>query len=367
MAVGVSNLGKRVTSMDVTPEFDGYSKVVLNVDEDSGFEAGTDVGRTLELTCPWGTQQMAEDILNNIRGFQYQPFSAEGALLDPAAELGDGVTVNGVYSGVYQQTMKFDALCASNLAAPQDEELDHEFPFQEVTDRTVIRQFQATKAQFAIQAGEIAARVTREGGDYSSFGWTLTEDGFVLSSGGGEVFRADKDGITVTGKIQATSGYIGNSSQGFEITSNAICNGVESMSDVNHYGVYLGTDGIVLGKGAFKVDSHGNLYAQSGTFTGNVYANRIQVGGDAGYVQGYQVGSGTITSANTNGYLNGGVANGYFAGDVFSGAATAATCAAGSLITGNTRLYLGGQSIRLGTASFTDGAENPITLRFATW
>lgn len=366
-AIGSTNIGKRVSNMEVSPEFDGYSKVVIQVTDDLYYEAGVSTGRALELKCPWGTQKMAEDILSKVRGHQYQPFRADSALVDLSAELGDGITVNGVYSGLYKQEIKFDALGASKIEAPQDEELDHEYPFQEVTDREVIRQYASTKAQFALHANEIAARVTREGGDNKSFGWSLTEEGFILSSNSKTVFKATEDGIEVTGKVTALSGYIGNGTQGFEITSTSIRNGVRSYGDTSHYGVYIGTDGIVLGKGAFKVDSHGNLYAQSGTFTGNVYANRIQVGGDAGYVQGYQVGSGTITSANTNGYLNGGVANGYFAGDVFSGAATAGQVAAGSLFTGNHRLYLGSQSLHLGTASFTDGSGNPINLRFATW
>jgi len=279
-AAGATNVGKRITNMEVSPEFDGYSKVVILVTDDLFYEAGVNTGRTLELKCPWGTQQMAEDILANIRGYQYQPFTADGAIVDPSAELGDGITVNGVYSGLYKQEMQFDALCASKIEAPQDEELDHEYPFQEVTDREVIRQHASVKAQFAVQASEIAARVTREGGDNASFGWSLTEDGFILSSGSKEVFKATEDGIEVTGKISATSGYIGNSSQGFEITSNAIRNGVLSMSDTGHLGVYIGTDGIVLGKGAFKVNSNGIITATSGTIGGFTLGETYIKGGN---------------------------------------------------------------------------------------
>ena len=89
------------------------------------------------------------------------------------------------------------------------------------------------------------------------------------------------------------------------------------MSDTEHRGIYLGTDGIVLGKGAFKVDSNGNLTAKSGTFTGTVHAGKIDYGGDAGYFSGQglssgsvsggyggQIGGSTITTANTNGGIN---------------------------------------------------------------
>jgi len=331
-ATGTSVIGKRVSNMEVSPEFDGYSKVVIQVTDDLSYEAGTSTGRTLELKCPWGTQEMAEDILSKVRGYQYQPFTADGAITDPSAELGDGITVNGVYSGLYKQETQFDALHASKIEAPQDEELDHEYPFQEVTDREVIRQYASTKAQFAIQASEIAARVTREGGDTKSFGWSLTEDGFILSSGSYTVFKATEDGIEVTGKITATSGYIGNGSQGFEITSSAIRNGVQSMSDTSHYGVYIGTDGIVLGKGAFKVDSAGNLTAQSGSFNGTVRAGNIVYGGDAGTFDGAgltdgtvtggyggAIGSGTITTSNTSGGINASLGYADFSNGVFGG------------------------------------------------
>jgi hypothetical protein len=38
--------------------------------------------------------------------------------------------------------------------------------------------------------------------------------------------------------------------------------------------VYIGSDGISLG-GNFRVDSSGNLYANTGTFAGNIYAGNI--------------------------------------------------------------------------------------------
>lgn len=84
---------------------------------------------------------MAEDILDRVRGYKYQPFSADGVRVDPSAELGDGISVNRVYSGLYKQEMQFDALCASTIEAPQDEEIDHEYPYQASADREMERQY----------------------------------------------------------------------------------------------------------------------------------------------------------------------------------------------------------------------------------
>lgn len=50
---------------------------------------------------------MANDILESIGEFVYRPYDTEWAKLDPAAELGDGVTINGVFSGIYVNETNF--------------------------------------------------------------------------------------------------------------------------------------------------------------------------------------------------------------------------------------------------------------------
>ena len=380
-------IGRSAKGYTSTPELPKYTKVRINVDDDSYYEAGSG-DNVLELDCPWGSQQMANDILESIGEFVYRPYDTEWAKLDPAAELGDGVTINGVFSGIYVNETNFSTLMAARIAAPQENAVDHEYPYKSPTDRKTTRQFAETRASLRVNAAsiqaevtareasetemraalelhaqEIAARVTKTGGNSASFGWSLTADGFVLESSGQEVFRATKDGVDITGKITATSGFIGSKDSGFTITQNAIYNKLSELYGTVD-GVYIGADGIALGGGKFRVNSYGQLYATDGTFTGNVYANRIQTGGDAGTIQGSQIGSGTITTANTNGYLNGGIANGYFAGDVFSGAATAAAmnASAGSFSTNEAfRLY--GYTVNLSTYTFRDGVGNTVQIK----
>ena len=293
-----TSVGRSITSFNTSPLFDGYSRVTIKVTDKLSYTVGNDTGRALTVENPWGTPQMARDMLDSLKGFQYQPYEAEGALLNPAAELGDGISVNGQYSGLYSISMKLDSLCAADIRAPHDEEINHEYPYTEVSDRATERRLlrvnndidttndamqsavTAIYSELAIQADEISARVTKKGGDTTSFGWTLTEDGFILSSGNRQVFKADKDGITVTGKIQATSGYIGNSSSGFAIGSRSINNGMTSLSDTENNGVYIGTDGIALGGGKFKVNSSGVITATSGTIGGFTLGASYIRGGD---------------------------------------------------------------------------------------
>lgn len=254
MSDNAGNIQKRLKSFESSPEFDGYSKIIINVAEnDDGsvlsYVAGDDSGRTLEFTCPWGTQQMANNILASFRGFQYQPYNAEGALLNPAAELGDAITVSGVYSGIYKTNTVFGRLMATSIAAPEEEALDYEVPHLTMTNRELTRMAATTRAQFSILATQISAKVSKEGGTPQSFEWLLTDTSWTLKSNGQDVLKATNSGIEVTGTIKATDGFIGSANNGFEITATSIRNGVLSMSDVDHYGIYLGTDGICLGKG----------------------------------------------------------------------------------------------------------------------
>lgn len=311
----IAHVGKKARSFDSSPQFDGYTRVVITVSEDVEYSAGTETGRTLSMECPWGTQAMADNILASIRGFQYQPYTATDALLDPAAELGDGITVNNVYSGIYTRKTRFGAMCRATVSAPAEEELDHEYPYVPKQERKVTRQLYSLSTELKVQAGlisaevaerksdveeingklsiqsgEISAKVSKTGGDPSSFGWVLDDTSWTLHSNGSTVLKATKSGLEVSGKITATSGKIG----GFTINSNSLSYNNQVWGGTNTAGIYIGPSGIQLGKN-FMVDSAGNLTAVSGTFSGYVKAGNIQYGGDNGTFSGYGLTGGTVT------------------------------------------------------------------------
>ena len=100
-----------------------------------------------------------------------------------------------------------------------------------------------------------------------------------------------KVSITTAGMID-----IGNAGKAFTIGANAtdayIYNGITSLNDSAHDGVYVGTDGISLGKGAFKVTSAGVLNATSATIKGQIDATSGHIGGD----NGWTIGNGLIYS-----------------------------------------------------------------------
>ena len=233
----VVNIGTNVQDVRKSVAFMPYSRVIVTVDEETEYEAGNTSGLTLEVYCPWGSQAMANNILTAIMGYQYQPYTATGALADPAAEMGDAVNVNSVYGGLYQQDITFGHTFYSDFSAPEDEQLDHEFTYESPTERRITRQTAWAKAEFRItnnaieaevsarqadstefratlsaHASEIAARVTQRGGNNASFGWSLISTAFILYSGNKAVFTCNSGGISVDGNITARSGYIGNGS-----------------------------------------------------------------------------------------------------------------------------------------------------------
>ena len=159
-------IGQNVMSFDTIPAFEAYGKVRLDIDENqslfapqSGYDEAT--GRELVVFCPWGTQAMANNILTEIQGYAYQPFNADGAILDPAAQLGDGVTVNGVDSVFNAIGTRFSSLCSANISAPQDEEIDHEYPYESKENREITRSIASTKARLTVLSDSITAEVTR--------------------------------------------------------------------------------------------------------------------------------------------------------------------------------------------------------------
>ncbi len=327
---GQVTVGMSYERLEASPAFAGYSRVVLIVnDEGDAITSGDTTGRTLTAQCPWGTQAIADSILARIRGFEYQPYAATGALLEPAAELGDGVAVGDIYSGIYVREIIFDAVLTSDISAPEDEAIDHEFAWKSPDTRAWRRATAANRAAITIvndrisaevsslqedarqlstrmdlqtdritaevsarealegtvsamsstldlQAGEIAAKVSQTGADSrNTFAWSLTADGFYINSGkvkkdGTDLLTITKDGMTVRGKIQADSGYIGGSN-GFTILARKLYSGTHDSMDSDVSGVYIGTDGLSLGAN-FRVTAAGSVVAKDitvnrGTFT----------------------------------------------------------------------------------------------------
>lgn len=108
----------------------------------------------------------------------------------------------------------------------------------------------------------------------------MTAKNFAIDDSGNAYFRGNG---TFEGTITANEGHIGGIG-GFTIKAGKLYSGMESFPDQpssisKDKNVYIGTDGIALGSGNFRVDSNGKLYANSGEFSGTIYADGGTIGG----------------------------------------------------------------------------------------
>ena len=301
MSNGSTSIGKSAATLLVSKTFGAYSKVIINVTAELYYQAGNDTGRTLEIDCPWGTQAMANNLLSSLQGFQYQPFTAESAILDPAAELGDGITVNGIYGGIFKLTLRSGVLHAADVSAPQDEEIDHEYQYTPASERKIERRLNNMQSELSVQADQIAAKVDETGGN-SSFGWELTSAGFKLKSNGSDVMKVDSTGLTVNG---------------------------------------------------------------DGNFTGTVQAKNIAYGGSSGTMNGNGITSRSIGTSRVSSGINTSLGNADFSADVFSGAATAEYLKGKSVsVLGGQSFYVYGKQVVWYNINYKnhEGVNNTVTV-----
>lgn len=134
------DLGRRVAKLNYGDPFTAYTGITItSPDSEDKFTSGNDSGRILEVEIPWASQKMADNLLAQFRGVQHQPFTATGAILDPAAEIGDAVTVDGVSGIMYRRDQRFGSLYRADISAPGDEEINHEIPYYPPIQRAVTR------------------------------------------------------------------------------------------------------------------------------------------------------------------------------------------------------------------------------------
>lgn len=156
----VHRLGQAVQSFSSAPALGAISRVDLICDERNYLTSGTDDGRTVEITCPWGTQQMADDLRKALSAVDYTPFEATMALLDPAAELGDQVEIDGVTGLLTTLDVRCDVLYAPDIAAAGDAEIDHEYPYKSPQEREIKRTLATTRSEIKKSMDSIKLSVT---------------------------------------------------------------------------------------------------------------------------------------------------------------------------------------------------------------
>ena len=163
--------------------------------------SGSDTGRTLTALQPDGTDAMAASILAKVSGYKHIGYDGRKALLDPAVEIGDAVTVDGLYVPLIALDMTFDPMLAPDISAPDADEIDDEYPYKSPTQRQIERNFAKARSLITKTSEEINLRVEGIDGKYTELKTTL--DGVTITDASGTT--KIKGSSIETGSIAAKS------------------------------------------------------------------------------------------------------------------------------------------------------------------
>lgn len=217
-------VGGDITSFADNGKYKPISRVTLLVDDENSLTAGDDTGMEVIASCPHATQPMVNALLQTMKGYQYQAYEAGAANIDPAAELGDGVTVGGIYSPLSK--LSDDGRGYAGISSPGEAEMEDEYPAEGYITQEFNRKIAETRSTITKTSEEIMLKVEGIDGKYTEVKTTL--DGLTISDASGttkikgssiETSTLYVDAANISGKltanqIQASSISVGDLKDG---------------------------------------------------------------------------------------------------------------------------------------------------------
>ena len=228
-------VGQKALSLTEYEKKAPISGVILWVDDENCYEAGDETGTVIEQDCPYASQQMADNLLATLQGYSYQGLEANGAKMSPIAELGDGMTVAGLYTQLAYQNIRFSTGEVMDMAAPGSDETLHEYKTGGETTKNFNHQIAQTRSlisktseeillqveseinglssSFSVQLQSITGRIDGLDGDFAEM--SLTLDGLTVT---------DSTGKTVINgsMIQTSNLYVNAANINGTLTANQI-------------------------------------------------------------------------------------------------------------------------------------------------
>ena len=174
-------VGNDITSFSDNGKYKPISRVTLLVDDENSLTAGDDTGMELVASCPHATQSMVNSLLQTMRGYQYQAYEAGAANIDPAVELGDGVTVGGVYSPLSK--IIDNGRGYADISSPGEMEMEDEYPSEGYIAQEFNRKIAETRSAITKTSEEINLEIQGVDGRVSAL--QLTLDGVTITGSDG--------------------------------------------------------------------------------------------------------------------------------------------------------------------------------------
>lgn len=240
-------VGNNASGLTEADKLQPYSKVTVT-DGTNSYTSGDNTGRELTVNVPLlpttKGDTLAANILAAVKNYRYQPYEAADALLDPAAELGDGVTVGGIYGGIHAKTTTFSRLFRATVSAPAEEEIDNEYPYLSAQERDAVRQ----KKQTAQNTADIAANtsdIETNAGDIATNARAISSISADIANFG-EVYATKASVASLSAKVANISKlFSGETYTGLISTPSLYVNGAQYVGTVIRY---KNEDGVTTSK-----------------------------------------------------------------------------------------------------------------------
>ena len=246
-------VGKKALSLTEYEKSPPISGVILWVDDNNSFKAGDESGTVIEQDCPYATQSMANSLLSALKGYEYRGLEADGAKVSPIAELGDGLTVSGIYTQLAYQNIRFSSGEVMDASAPGSDETLHEYKTEGETTKYFNHQISETRSQiiktaeeirleveneinglsaeFTVKLGEISAELRDEINGLSS-SLTIKIDSITstVQGQGGQISQIQQTVSSITSQITGINGDISSIEQYLDSITLSVSNGSTSST-----------------------------------------------------------------------------------------------------------------------------------------
>lgn len=295
-------VGQKALSLTEYEKTAPITGVILWVDDENCYEAGDETGTVIEQDCPYASQSMADNLLATLRGYSYQGLEANGAKVSPIAELGDGLTVDGLYTQLAYQNIRFSTGEVMDVSAPGSDETLHEYKTEGETTKQFTHQIAQTRslisktseeillqveneleglsASFSVQLDSITSQITGLDGQVSTIQQTVSSITSQITGLDGQVSTIEQTVSSITSQIQGINGDISSIEQYVDSITLSVTNGSDSST-------------IQLKAGSTTISS-ANI-----TFNGMVTFNDLSTGGSS-VINGANITTGMISADRIN-------------------------------------------------------------------
>ena len=252
-------VGRRVGRFESHGQIRAIDGIALVVDEDHEYRAGDMDGYVLEIACPYGTRVMADGLLEQLRGKNYTGYTAENAVMDPESELGDGVTLAGVYTLLARRDVTFGSGHLGEISAPADSDLDHEYAAADPYTRQIERKLAATRSYIDKTAEDIRIGVEGVQGDVAELKVSVGSISSTVSGYDGRISKVEQTAEDITAEIDGLdSKYILKSNWNSLTSSFVTSSGLSSQIRQEVSNISLSVTGSLGGTASISITAGGS-------------------------------------------------------------------------------------------------------------